>query len=66
MISVCQLFYAQVSSIVVSFVYTKITSSNMASKATRDQLVTLSTAGANNRDITNQLDVRRSKAVFDV
>ena len=42
-----------------------ITSRNMASKANRDQIVVLKTAGINNRDIINQLTVCR-KTTFNV
>ena len=35
----------------------------MASKATRDQIVALETAGISNRDITKQLDVYRKTVV---
>ena len=43
--------------------FINITSSNMESKAKRDQIVILNTAGINNCDMTKQLDVCRRAVV---
>ena len=56
------LFYAHVS--IVSFVY-KNYFNNTASKAKRDQIVDLKTAGTGNSDISKQFDACR-KTVFSV
>ena len=54
--SALKLSYAHLS---IVFSLINITSSNIASKAKRNQIVDLKTAGISNCNITNQLDVYR-------